>query len=263
MRKMVKTLSPTEQLIYSKLYPKRVVTIDDVVKLLKDRHKSADYITNLREKGFLQKIKKGVYAVIPPDMIERDYLPDKFLIAANLQKEYYISHHSALELHGIAESAFSTIYISVRKYSSPFSYKNLTFKFVTTKHFFGVKKIPYKQEKINVSDIEKTVLDCIRRIKYAGGLEELVKSLSGIPYIDYDKMWRYLLKFNETSLFHKTGFIFDYLKDVLSPPDNFIKRLKRKIGKKVYYLDGKKRCMYVKEWRIMVPKNLGEMRKVA
>ena len=86
---MVKTLSPTEQKIYSSLYQKRIITTEDVVKILKDSHKSADYITNLREKGFLQKIKQGVYAIIPPNMIGNDdYLPDKFLIAAHLKKNY-------------------------------------------------------------------------------------------------------------------------------------------------------------------------------
>ncbi|MCD6423244.1 MAG: hypothetical protein J7L42_03920 [Elusimicrobia bacterium] len=262
MRKMVKSLSPTEQMIYSKLYPKRVITTSDVYQILENKHKSADYITNLREKGFLQKIKRGLYAVIPPDALERKYLPDKFLIAGKLKKKYYISHHSALEFHGIAESVFSTVYVTSKTYLKPFTYQNMTYKFITTKHFFGIKKLPYKGESLFVSDTEKTFLDCIRRIKYAGGLEEMMKSFHDIPYINYEKLWKYLKRFNEKSLYHKTGFILESLEN-LSAPKSFMNKIRREIVKKVYYLQSKKNCVYIKKWNLMVPKNFEELIRFA
>jgi len=257
---MVKSLSPTEQMLYSKLYPKRVITTMDVFRFLKDKHKSADYLTNLREKGFVQRIRRGVYAILPPDAVGGSFLPDKFLIAGKLRDRYYVSHHSALELHGVAESTFSVVYISSPSYQSPFTYQGITYKIVTTKHFFGMKKIQYKGEKLLVSDLEKTVLDCIRRIKYAGGLEELMKSLSNIPHLDYNKLWRYLKKIDEKALYHKTGFILETLKRT---PESFLNRIKGGMGKRVCYLYGEKNCVYNREWNLMVPKNLEELMRFA
>lgn len=263
MRKVVNTLSPTEQKLYSTLYQKRIITTEDVVKILKELHKSADYITNLREKGFLQKIKQGVYAIVPPNMIGNDtYLPDKFLIAAHLKKKYYISHHSALELHGLAESLFNKVYITLLNYSQSFEYKGITYTFVSTKHFFGIERIAYKSVNISISDLEKTVLDCIRNIHFTGGLEELVKSISGIPSLNYEKILDYLEQFNEQILYHKTGFLLECVKD-LSPPKKFLNTLKEHIGKKVYYLDKEKTSAYNKKWNIMVPKNFLELTKIA
>ena len=263
MGKMEISLSPTEQKIYSRLYPKRVITTENVVQILGDLHKSADYITNLRRKGFFQKIRRGVYAIVPPDMIGKKYYPDKFLIASNIKKDYYLSYHSALELHGLAESVFNTVYISLRDYLQPFEYQDITYDFVSTKYFFGMDEIYYKSTKVMVSDIEKTVLDCIRRIEYAGGLEELWKSMSSIPSFNYDKVWDYLKKFNEGILYHKTGFLFESLPEELTPPNDFVHTLNKKLGKKVYYLDKEKPSVLNKRWRLMVPTNFEEMIQIA
>ena len=262
MGKMEISLSPTEQRIYSKLYPKRVIKTSDVNQLLHDPHKSADYITNLREKGFLQKIRRGVYAIVPPDMIGKNYLPDKFLIAGNLKKDYYISYHSALELHGFAESPFNTVYITLNDYFQTLTYQNITYQFVSTKHFFGSSEVYYKSTKLKVSDIEKTVFDCIRRITYAGGLEELSKSLSSIPALDYNKIWKYLKKFDETILYHKTGFILESLTEELSPPKKLLHNIQRKTRKKTYYLDKNKTGILNKKWNLIVPKQFKEMTRV-
>ena len=254
------SLSPTEQKIYSGLYQKRVIKTSDVFKILGDLHKSADYITNLRSKGFLQKIKQGVYIIVPPDMVGKKYIVDKFLVGGNLKEGYYISHHSALELHGVAESVFNTVYITVKNYSQPIQYQDITYDFITTKYFFGIREIMYKSSSLMVSDVEKTVLDCIRRTKYAGGLEELIKSISSIPSFNYNKLWEYLKKFNENSLYHKIGFIFKSLETHV-PPADFINKIQKKISNKVYYLDKNKSSSLNKKWKLMVPKNYWEIVK--
>ena len=263
MRKKVISLSPTEQKIYSTLYPKRIIITNDVKKILKDSHKSADYLTNLREKGYIQKIKQGVYAVVPPNLIgEKDYLPDKFLIAAHLKNKYYLSHHSALELHGIAESMFNTVYITLPNYASSFEYKGICYNFVSTKHFFGTEQILYNSVTVSISDLEKTVLDCIRNIRYAGGIEEIVKSISGIPSLNHYKILEYLKQFNEQVLYHKTGFILESIKELLLPK-KFFNDVQKHIGKKVYYFDKNKNSTYNKKWKVMVPIKFRELTRIA
>jgi len=262
MRKLVMSLSPTEQKIYSKLYQKRMIKTSDVVKILGNLHKSADYLTNLREKGYIQKIKKGVYAIVPPNMIgEKDYLPDKFLIASHLKDKYYISHHSALELHGIAESVFNMVYITLPDYASSFEHKGIKYNFVSTKYFFGMEQMIYKSVTITLSDLEKTVLDCIRNIHFAGGIEEMVKSISGVPSLNYNKILEYLKQFNEQILYHKTGFILESMID-LSLPKKFFNELQKHIGEKVYYIDKNKKSIYDKKWKVMVPSNFRELKKI-
>lgn len=248
----IRSLSPTEQRIYSELYSERVVTTEDVKSIV--GQKAADYITNLRKKGYLQKIRKGLYAIVPPDMIGEDIKPDKFLIANKVKDEYYISHHSALEIHGLAQTIHNRVYITSKTPSRSFRYTNIEYKFITTKHFFGFEEKSHLNTTLTVSDREKTILDCIRNIKYAGGLEELIKSLEGVPSLDWDKIIDYLVKIDENSLYQKTGFLLDELNEKVPVEDKILSQ----VGKRTYYIDENKDSYYVSKWNLMVPKKFRE-----
>ncbi|MGM0406321.1 MAG: type IV toxin-antitoxin system AbiEi family antitoxin domain-containing protein [Thermoplasmatota archaeon] len=248
----VPSLSPTEQKIYSELYSERVITTDDVKGII--GQKAPDYITNLRGKGYIKKIRKGLYAIAPPDMIGEDIKPDKFLIANKVKDEYYISHHSALEIHGLAQTIHNRVYITSTTPSRSFRYEDIEYKFITTKHFFGFEEKNRLNSTLTVSDREKTILDCIRNIKYAGGLEELIKSLEGVPSLDRDKMTDYLDRIEENSLYQKTGFLLDELNIQVPIEDELLS----KVGKRTYYIDESKDSYYVSKWNLMVPKRFKE-----
>lgn len=259
--KDVKTLSPTEQRVYSELYSKRVITTIDVRRILGDPHKTADYISNLRDKGYLMKIRKGLYAIVPPNLVGKGFNPDKYLVGSRLKQDSFLSYHTALELHGLAQSAFSTVYITIGDRSGSFSYQGMEYRFTSTKHLFGKMSMNYQGQQVMVSDRERTVLDCIRRVRYAGGLEELVKSISNVPSFDFEKILDYLERFGERSLYHKTGFILESL-GARVPPE-FLQALHSEVGKRVYYLDEEKRSVLNRKWNLMVPRTFEELVKGA
>lgn len=260
-RVKVESLSPTEQELYSRLYSERVINTGDVKAILGGGHKSVDYITRLREKGYLQKIRRGLYGVVPPNLVGREFKPDKFLIAGKTRSEYYISHHSALELHGLAQSVHNTVLITTRSQSDSFSHQSITYKFVTTDHFFGFEKMTHQGVKINVSDRERTFLDCVRRIKYAGGLEELMKSLNNLPSLDWGKLENYLERFDEKKLYQKAGFILESLD--LQAPERTLSEMRGKIGDRPYYLEKGRESSFNKRWNLMIPKNFSELMRGA
>ncbi|MBS3813861.1 type IV toxin-antitoxin system AbiEi family antitoxin domain-containing protein [Candidatus Bipolaricaulota bacterium] len=253
----LEALSPTEQRVYSKLFSKRVINTEDVKEILGDPHKSADYITNLREKGYLKKVRRGVYAVVPPNLVEGDFNPDKFLVAGKLKDDYYISYHSALELHGVAQSTYNTVWITTKKPADSFNYKSISYRFVFTKYYFGLRDINRKGVRVTVSDREKTFLDCVRRIKYSGGLEELIKSLHNFPDLNWEKLLDYLGKFEENSLYQKTGFVLDNVD--LKVPKQVTEKLQKEVGNKTYYLDRDRESSYLEKWNLMVPNNFEEL----
>ncbi len=258
----VEALSPTEQKIYSRTYSKRVVATEDVRDVVGRGHKCADYINNLREKGYFQKIRKGLYAVVPPNLVNTDEMrPDKFIVASKIRNQYYISHHSALELQGLAQSVFSVVWITSKNPGRSFSFQDIDYRIITTKHFFGYEAMDYLGVPIKVSDTERTVLDCIRNHKYAGGWEELMKSLENLPYLDLEKIMDYLGRFNEKSLYQKAGFVLQSLDIEMSR--YVLMRSKEKIGKRTYYLDKNKDSFYLKEWNLMIPKRFKEWVTVA
>ncbi|MFW6041305.1 MAG: type IV toxin-antitoxin system AbiEi family antitoxin domain-containing protein [Thermoplasmatota archaeon] len=260
--KEISSLSPTEQKIYSELYSDRVVTTKDVKKILEKEKIAAEHITNLRKKGYFKKIRRGLYAISPPDMLDQDEIkPDKFLVASKIKDDYYLSHHSALEFHGLAQALHNRVYITSKTSGRSFTYSGIDYKIITTKHLFGFEKDHHLNSTIKVSDREKTILDCIRTPKYAGGWEELMKSLEMIPNINKKTLLRYLQKINEKSLYQKTGFVLENI--VLENFEDISDELLSKVGKRTYYLDKDKESYYVKRWNLMVPKRFKEWIKSA
>lgn len=253
----LEALSPTEQKVYSKLYSKRVINTDDVKEILGEGHRSVDYINNLRQKGYLDKIRRGVYAVVPPNLVGRDLKPDKFLVAGKLKDDYYLSYHSAMELHGVAQSTYNTVWITTKRPSADFQHKSICYRFVSTQYYFGLKEINRRGVMLTTSNREKTFLDCLRRIKYSGGLEELIKSFQNFPSLNWEKLLDYLKKFQENSLYQKTGFLLENLN--LSVPEEVTKTIQKRVSKKTYYLDKDRRSSYVGKWNLMVPDNFEEL----
>ena len=156
-------------------------------------------------------------------MIGKEFSIDRILVASQLARPYFISHHTALEIYGVAQSYHNITYISTNKILRPFEFQNISYKIITTKYKFGIEQIQRGPLKINVSDRERTVLDCIRNIEYAGGIEELTKSISAFPGLNYKKLLEYLYLFKEKSLYHRTGFILDRLKSELNVPQDILK----------------------------------------
>ena len=131
---------------------------------------------------------------------------------------------------------------------------------------FGIREVVREGINIPITDRERTFLDCIRRPEYCGGLEEVLKSVSTFHKLDYGLLEEYLELFGEQSLRQKTGYILSLMENELTVPDGFLQRLRRTVKNKTYYLvphhkenSGK----YVKEWNIIVPKNIEEVLRFA
>lgn len=253
------TLTPLEQKVYHAMYDREVFRSKDVRSILKNYWTSAAIIKRLHKKEYIERIKRGLYAIVPLQFIGKEYTPDRILIADSVMRPYFLSHHTALEVHGVAQSYFNTVFISSKKRFQSFEHKGAKFVCVVTKDFFGIEKKLYLHRKVCVSDPERTILDCIRKLDYVGGLEELIKSITTFPLLDYDKLYKYLVKFDENSLFHRTGYLMDILKDDLRVSDRFLHKVRKKLGQRTYYLETGKKGMYVREWNIIVPKNIKEL----
>ena len=60
-------------------------------------------VSNLERKGYLLRVQNGLYVAVPAEFVGSGYEADRYLVASKAYvKEYAISHHSALELFGVA-----------------------------------------------------------------------------------------------------------------------------------------------------------------
>ena len=77
------------------------------------RPRAAKLAYDLRARGFLVEVKKGLYASVPLDIDPKGFRPDPFLtVHKALGKNYAFSHLSALALLGFEQTVRKTIHVT-------------------------------------------------------------------------------------------------------------------------------------------------------
>ncbi|MBI3192874.1 MAG: hypothetical protein HYZ34_00235 [Ignavibacteriae bacterium] len=213
----------------------------------------------LQQKDYVIMVKKGLYAIKPLESRGRDFSPDKYLIASKLQKNLYLSYHTALEIQGVAQSVFNMVYISVPRQVRTFQYQGITYQFVMKYHSFGVEEKKIENISVRVTDREKTLIDGIEKLKYVGGIEEYLKSVSSFPSVNTTKLFRYLQRINKKILYAKVGWVLSRFSKQWSIEKTLLNKLKKQLSTKIFYLeerDAKTVFRFNDEWNLMIPANL-------
>jgi predicted transcriptional regulator of viral defense system len=240
---------------YEKLLRLGAFSINDVDAIYGNRNSSTSAIRSLQKKGLVRSIKKNFY--VCNDIENRVPVADKFKIGSSITKRAYISHHSALEFHGVGHQFFFEIYVSSDSAFKPFEFDGITYRYVASKSDEGI--ITYNTNRsVRVTNLERTIIDCIKDLDKSGGIEGLMQCLRLITFLDSEKMILYLKLYNNQFLYQKTGFLLKHFQDELKLPDSFFDFCHKNIVKSKRYLIDKdeKELFYNAEWRLMVPGNL-------
>ena len=261
------SLTSSVEQVYIEMLRNRVFSLDDVTNITDNYETSRTTIKRLVKKGKVLRVRGGLYAAVPPEFLNSNYEVDRYILANKKGQEGgALAYHSALELHGVAQSYFNTVYCLTKKPLRGFTFQSVQYKFFETKDVFGVTKMIRDAVPVMVTDRERTFLDCIRRPKYCGGLEEILKSLGTFHTLDTNKLDKYLKRYNEKGLTQKTGAVLTLLKHETRVPDAFLEQLKNEVGTKAYYLTNSARKgqgKLMSEWNVVIPKNIDEVMRFA
>ena len=238
-----------EQLHRLKIFHKK-----DVAAFIKDPNAAKEILRRYRKQGLISQVRRDLYVVT--DLATKASLAGKFEIAGQITPSSSLSYHAALEYHGLAHQVFYELYVSSHETYKNFDYDGITYIFCPLKSDAGIVR-PVTDSFVRVTDLERTVIDCINRIDLSGGLEELIQSLAIITYIDEHKLLEYLQCFNKQFLYQKTGFVLSYFQKEMKLSDAFIELCNSKIGKSTRYLtDAHESDTYFKEWKLCAPQNI-------
>jgi predicted transcriptional regulator of viral defense system len=259
--------------LYNALLPMKVVSLDDIVRKASNivkavpdrRYIYRKYVNKLIENGKIQRIRKGLYTVLSPLEEPQKNIVDKILIASKIRTEYYLGFHTALEFYGTASSLYNEAYICLKAKDrfDPFQYKRFSFKPVFVKDVaFGIEEKRYQNSTIKISSKERTFIECIDRIQYAGGWEECIKSLEGLGGVNMEKLLTLLHKYRSENLFRRTGYILELLKKH-SPfyehvDDQILHEIQSHIKGPPRYLINKNKGVLQRRWKLYVPQDFEE-----
>ncbi|MDO9548240.1 MAG: transcriptional regulator [Candidatus Marinimicrobia bacterium] len=215
------SIQSNELLSYFNEQKKDCFNYAGAIKALPQSSKSAlkELLSDMTKRGLLMRLKRGLYYIIPYEQNAESFMPDWHLITEHLVKNanHYIAYYSALQIHNLITQPSLKEQIVVSKQIRPsiIKIKNIPFQFIyhNEKHFFGAKKTWIDNfHKVICSDLEKTIIDCLFKPDYAGGIVEIARAI----YLSRDKIKHarlldYTHKFNSQSVIKRLGFLLELL----------------------------------------------------
>ncbi len=178
-----------------------------------------ELLSDMVKRGLLMRLKKGLYYIIPYEQESSSFMPDWHLLAEHLTKgtDHYIGYYSALQVHNLITQPSLKEQIVVAKQIRPstLKIKDVSFQFIyhNVNHFFGYKKIWIDSfNKVLCSDLEKTIIDCLFKPDYAGGIVEIARAIhASKDKIKYDRLLEYAQRFKSQAVIKRLGFLLETL----------------------------------------------------
>ena len=167
------------------------------------------YLEALLKEGFLRRVAKGIYTLsLEPG---RASSPHEFVLGQLLVPSGAVAYWSALNYYGLTEQIPRTVFIQtpVKKgYRKLLIVDGKRFKVivVSPEKFFGIRTIRLGRRKVRITDPEKTIVDCLDKPKYCGGIIEVLKALKNAR-LDYEKLLEYAERMKSRAVLKRLGFL--------------------------------------------------------
>lgn len=129
---------------------------------------------------------KGLYT-LPTELMPGGPL-HPYEIALKIAKAGAISHRSALSYHGLTDQVMSRIYVTVPRkeganlsQTKEYQLNNTRYFFirVTPKNYWGIQRVFIGEARIEITDLEKTLIDGLQSPAYCGGFRDVLFAYEG------------------------------------------------------------------------------------
>lgn len=218
----LKTLGPQSAKLVTELYEQArpIFRLRDVQKILHLKEVSSrNFVRKLVNRGVVTRLKPGLFILVPFELgKEREYTGNSLLVVREIMdgQDYYFSHGTAMEVHGMVTQPQLIIYVTTVKSHRTINLSGTEVRFISLpkKNFFGITDHwVTKQEKVKISDLERTIIDGLRHPEYCGGLTEVAKGLwIQRDNINTNRLIGYARRINVGAVIRRLGFLLDLYK---------------------------------------------------
>jgi predicted transcriptional regulator of viral defense system len=143
---------------------------------------------------------------------------------------------------------------------------NVQYRFicVSSHKFFGLRKEWVGRNSYFITDLEKTILDCLDYPEFAGGFTEAVKGLYfAQEKLDKEKLWQYALQLNNNTVIKRIGYLSEILE--LHGFESFRANARKILLPKYTALDpmSPKIGVHLHRWRLLLNLKEEEIKAIA
>ena len=134
------------------------------------------------KKGWLQRIRQGVYIPIPLNSLTADNVPaEPFVVASQVFTPCYIGGVNAANYWDLTEQLFRTVTVMTEKKVSNrkpiMAGTEYILHTLKPQYFYGLKTIWLENVKVKISDPTRTLVDMLMFPDFCGGLRFIVDVL--------------------------------------------------------------------------------------
>jgi len=218
----LKTLGTKAAHLVTTLYEqnKPIFRLKEIQKILRlDEVSSRNFVRKLVNRGVVTRLKPGLFILVPFELgKEAGYIGNPLVVAREIMdgKDYFLSYATAMEVHGGITQPQLVVYVTTLKPHRPITALGVEFRFIYNqkRYFFGISDHwVTKQEKVKVSDLERTIIDGLKQPEYCGGLTEVAKGL-WIRHqdVNINRLISYAIKIGVGAVIRRLGFLLELYK---------------------------------------------------
>ncbi|MBD3770475.1 MAG: type IV toxin-antitoxin system AbiEi family antitoxin domain-containing protein [Rhodobacterales bacterium] len=236
-----------------------VIQIDDAVSILGiDRDAAAKTLARWTKQGWLRRVRRGVYVPATLDSLGSEHvLEDPWVLVPSLFAPAYVGGRTAAEYWDLTEQLFNDIVVitakSVRQKSQKRHGATFTLKHVQARKLFGTKSVWRGSAKVQVSDVQKTLVDMLDDPSIGGGIQHVADCL-GEYFKRKDRndnlLIDYCVRLGNGAVFKRLG----YLSEIRGGEEELAQACRGHLSKGTAKLDPSLDCQkLVTQWQLWVP----------
>ncbi len=195
-----------------------VITSQQAAAALKiSANQASQLLATWNRKGWLSRIKQGVYIPVSLQANNPEVMADEpWVLAKALFNPCYIGGWSAAEHWDFTEQVFNStmVFTSRKVLQRELKLKGVTFTLKTTKQdrLFGTSNVWLQNQKVEISDPTKTIVDAFNNPAVVGGIRMAVDMLGRYMKSEnknLDLILKYAERMGNTAICKRLGFVFE------------------------------------------------------
>jgi predicted transcriptional regulator of viral defense system len=215
--------------------------------------------------GRLQRVRRGLYAVVARRAAGDGFNVDPYLVASKLAEDSVVAYHAALQFFGKTYSVWHRFHYLTAKRAKPFSFRELEFIPVqlSSSHRAisnsneGITEKQHAGGRVRVTTLERTLVDVLDGPDKCGGWEETWRSLELIEFFDLDAVISYVRLLASAITAARVGLFLGQHRESLMVEEKHLAALRALAPTQPRYLDGTRQSgKLIQPWNLVVPENL-------